>query len=190
MWTGERTTWPGEWASSKDVRDLRQGRVRRVAPRLRHHVEQGAGASNGRCWAIDDPACLEYLSTAGDWPGLRSVVMECRRETDTGTTVHARYSSSMEASAKRQLEAVRAHWSIENSLHWSMCNLPGGSMQGAKGSSMATLQISHNLPDAVDGHHMDTTTRVSPCLSRESSECQPHRLLVPEVPETPTSSYM
>ena len=28
--------------------------------------------------------------------------------------------SSLEASAKRQLEAVRAHWSIENSLHWSM----------------------------------------------------------------------
>ena len=34
---------------------------------------------------------------------------------------------------------------------------------------------------------MDTTTKVSPCPSRESRECQARRLLVPEVPETPMS---
>ena len=116
-------------------------------------LNKGHGRIERReCWAIDDPACLEYLSTAGDWPGLRSVVkVECRRETDTGTTVHARYYiSSMEASAKRQLEAVRAHWSIENSLHWSMdvtfredqCRV----RKDHGPQNMATLrQISHNL---------------------------------------------
>ena len=34
---------------------------------------------------------------------------------------------------------------------------------------------------------MDTTNKVSPWVSREFSECQPRRLLVPQVPETPTS---
>ena len=103
-------------------------------------------------WAIDDPACLEYLNTAGDWPGLRSVVkVESRRETATGTTVQARYYiSSMKASAERQLAAVRAHWSIENSLHRSMdvtfredhCRM----RKDHDPQNMATLrQISHNL---------------------------------------------
>ena len=116
-------------------------------------LNKGHGRIERReCWAIDDPACLEYLSTAGDWLGLRSVVkVECRRETDTRTTVHARYYiSSMEASAKRQLEAVRALWSIENSLHWSMdvtfredqCRV----RKDHGPQNMATLrQISHNL---------------------------------------------
>ena len=71
---------------------------------------------------MDDPAGQEYLSTAGEWLGLCSVVkVECRRETATGTAVQARYYiSSLDASAQRQLAAVRGHWSIENSLHWSM----------------------------------------------------------------------
>ena len=30
------------------------------------------------------------------------------------------YISSLEASAERQLAAARWHWSIENSLHWSL----------------------------------------------------------------------
>ena len=105
-----------------------------------------------KCWAIDDPACLEYLSTAGDWPELRSVVkVESRRETDTGTTVQARYYiSSMKASAKRQLEAVRTHWSIENSLHWSLdvtFREDHSRVRKDHGpQNMATLrQISHNL---------------------------------------------
>ena len=105
-----------------------------------------------KCWAIDDPTCLEYLSTAGDWPGLRSVVqVESRRETDTGATVQARYHiSSMEASAERQLAAVRAHWSIENLLHWSLKVTFREDQSRVRKDhgpqNMATLrQISHNL---------------------------------------------
>ena len=30
------------------------------------------------------------------------------------------YISSLEASAERKFAAARGHWSIENSLHWSM----------------------------------------------------------------------
>ena len=141
----------------QDIRDLFEAGDGSGLEGLPHDYATTLNKGHGRierreCWAIDDPACLEYLSTAGDWPGLRSVVkVECRRETDTGTTVHARYYiSSMEASAKRQLEAVRALWSIENSLHWSMdvtfredqCRV----RKDHGPQNMATLrQISHNL---------------------------------------------
>ena len=44
-----------------------------------------------------------------------------RRETGHGTMVQARYYiSSLDVSAQRLLEVVRAHWSIGNSLHWSL----------------------------------------------------------------------
>ena len=74
------------------------------------------------CWSIGDPVCLGLLSNAGEWSGLRSVVeVECRRETEGDATMQARcYISILEASAHRQLAAVRAHWSIENSQHWSL----------------------------------------------------------------------
>ena len=58
------------------------------------------------------PSCLEYLSTGQDWPGLRS---------PAGPTVQPRYYiSSLDAPAERLLKVVRTHWSIENSLHWSL----------------------------------------------------------------------
>ena len=99
-------------------------------------LNKGHGRIERReCWAISDPSCLEYLSTGGDWPGLRSVVKVVgRRETETGATAQARYYiSSLDSPAERMLEAVRAHWSIENSLHWPGRNIPGGPEPGAQG---------------------------------------------------------
>ena len=38
-------------------------------------LNKGHGRTERReCWAISDPSCLGYLSTGGDWPGLRSAV--------------------------------------------------------------------------------------------------------------------
>lgn len=74
------------------------------------------------CWVISDSECLEYLSTGKEWAGLRSVVKVVgRREAETGTTVQPRYFiSSLDVSAEQMLATIRAHWSIENSLHWSL----------------------------------------------------------------------
>ena len=86
-------------------------------------LNKGHGRIERReCWAISDPGCLEYLSTGRDWPGLRSVVKVVgHRETETGTTVQSKYySSSLAGSAEQLLGAARTHWSIENSLHWSL----------------------------------------------------------------------
>ena len=74
-----------------------------------------------------------------------------RRDTDTGITVQPRYYiSSLDVSAERLLEAVRAHWSIENSLHWSLdVTFREDQSRVRKDHSsqnLATLrQISHNL---------------------------------------------
>ncbi len=113
-------------------------------------VNKGHGRIERReCWAISDPSCLGYLSAGGDWPGLCSVVRVVGRR-DTGITVQPRYSiSSLDVSAERLLEAVRAHWSIENSLHWSLdVTFREDQSRVRKDHSlqnMATLrQISHN----------------------------------------------
>ena len=47
--------------------------------------------------------------------------MRARREEATGASVQTRYYiSSLEAPASILMEAIRSHWSIENSLHWSL----------------------------------------------------------------------
>ena len=86
-------------------------------------LNKGHGRLERReCWAITDPDCLDYLSTGKEWPGLCSVVKVVgRREAETGVTVQPRYFiSSLDLSAAEMLATVRAHWSIENSLHWSL----------------------------------------------------------------------
>ena len=76
----------------QDVRDLFEAGDVVDLDGLPHDYATTLNKGHGRierrkCWVIDDPACLEYLSTAGDWPGLRSVFkVESWRETDTGTT--------------------------------------------------------------------------------------------------------
>ena len=85
-------------------------------------LNKGHGRLERReCWAITDTDCLDYLSTGKEWPGLRSVVKVVgRREAETGITVQPRYFiSSLDLSAAEMLTSIRAHWSIENSLHWS-----------------------------------------------------------------------
>ena len=57
--------------------------------------------------------------------------------------------SSLDVSAERLLEAVRAHWSIENSLHWSLDVTFREDQSRVRKDhgpqNMATLrQISHN----------------------------------------------
>ena len=140
-----------------DVRDLFEGAEESGFDGVPHDCATTLNKGHGRierreCWSVSDPVCLEYLSTAGEWPGLRSVVkVECRRETGKGTAVQARYYiSSLEESAKRLLEIVRAHWSIENSLHWSLDVTFREDQSRVRkdhgAQNMATLrQISHNL---------------------------------------------
>lgn len=73
-----------------------------------------------RCWATGD---VEWLEQKAAWRGLQSIVMvEAEREViGKERTLERRYFiSSLPAEAQALLEAVRGHWSIENSLHWCL----------------------------------------------------------------------
>jgi len=72
------------------------------------------------CRATDDPAVLAWLDPQRVWTGLRSIA-EVTGERRIGATVTIEtryYVSSLAADPARIGTAVRAHWGIENSLHW------------------------------------------------------------------------
>lgn len=71
-----------------------------------------------RCWTTD---ALEGISQLEQWTGLRSLALiEAVRIVDGKTSIQQRYviSSRKGLSAAKALETVRAHWGIENQLHW------------------------------------------------------------------------
>jgi predicted transposase YbfD/YdcC len=72
------------------------------------------------CWSTSNPEYLNLIRNVQNWLGLKSIAMVvCTRIIDNKETKHVRfYISSLPSQAKRILEAVRKHWSIENDLHW------------------------------------------------------------------------
>ena len=72
-----------------------------------------------RCLAFDQ---LDCLASPEQWPGLRSfAIIESERCIQGKTTLERRfYLSSLPAEASRLLPAIRAHWTVENRLHWCM----------------------------------------------------------------------
>ena len=103
------------WARQRDFRDVR------------HDAHQTVSKGHGRleirrCWAIHDPLALESMGHYDGWSGLRTVVMveRERRIADKIQLERAYYLSSLPADAGRILDATRAHWSVENTFHWTM----------------------------------------------------------------------
>lgn len=72
------------------------------------------------CWAIDDEQQLAFLRQREEWKKLQTIVMirSTRQKGDKITVKDNYFISSLEADAKRILDAKRAHWGIENNLHW------------------------------------------------------------------------
>ena len=71
-----------------------------------------------RCTTTD---LVETLKTCKDWAGLSTVIrIESERTADGKTTIEHRYaiSSHKALSAPEALRSWRAHWGIENGLHW------------------------------------------------------------------------
>lgn len=87
-----------------------------------HKTEgQGHGRTEVReCWSTSDPDYLRYIGTLAEWQGLQSIAMvRSERQIGEQTTVTQRYFiSSLQSDAKLLLYAVRAHWGIENKVHW------------------------------------------------------------------------
>jgi predicted transposase YbfD/YdcC len=62
------------------------------------------------------------LPGADDWTGLQTIgmVLRTRKEGDKVSDEVAFYISSLEAKVKPFARAVRGHWGIETTLHWSL----------------------------------------------------------------------
>ncbi len=89
---------------------------------VREHttVEKGHGREETRSYF--HTAVPRDLPGLAEWPGLRSigkVVSVCKR--DGKEIVETRYYiSSLAVGVKQFAHAVRSHWGIENSCHWSL----------------------------------------------------------------------
>lgn len=72
-----------------------------------------------RCYVFDQLQCLPQPER---WPGLRTFVMlESERTVDHQTSLERRYYiSSLAPDAERIAHAIRAHWGVENRVHWCM----------------------------------------------------------------------
>jgi predicted transposase YbfD/YdcC len=72
------------------------------------------------CLVSDDPDLLAWLDPTGMWTGLHSVAMViAERRTGEAVSRETRYFvSSLPADAALLARSIRAHWGIENRLHW------------------------------------------------------------------------
>ena len=91
-----------------------------VPARQLETVETGHGRTDRRLYT-HLPAPKD-LPTRADWKGLRSIGMVVRHSVVDGREeVEARYYiSSLRVGVKQFARAVRGHWGIENSCHWTL----------------------------------------------------------------------
>lgn len=108
-----------------DVRALFTDATRAGFAGIPYSYDRAVDGGHGRIeiretWAVDDPAWRAYVDPQETWTGLRALVL-VRAERRVGATVSVEqrlYLTSTDASAKEIGRAIRAHWGIENSVHW------------------------------------------------------------------------
>jgi predicted transposase YbfD/YdcC len=89
-----------------------------VAHSFAQSIDKGHGRIEiRRCWTMTE---LDYLVQLPLWSGLQTVVMvQSERHCNGQITIEERFFiSTLASQATLLLNAVRTHWSIENSLHW------------------------------------------------------------------------
>lgn len=82
--------------------------------------DKGHGRIESRkCWATSN---IDWLDVKDDWANLQTIVkIESTRDLQGKETQEVRYYiSDLEPKAQDLLRAIRSHWSIENSLHWTL----------------------------------------------------------------------
>jgi predicted transposase YbfD/YdcC len=90
--------------------------------KVRRHVAQETGHGREETRTYLQMAAPEDLPGSAQWKGLKSigvVVSRCLRDGKESIEVR-HYISSLGVGVKRFARAVRGHWGIENSCHWSL----------------------------------------------------------------------
>jgi predicted transposase YbfD/YdcC len=83
-------------------------------------VDKGHGRLEIReCWTISDPEILQHLRGFANWKNLLTVSrIRAQRWIGAAKSCEDRYHIASISGAKRVLSTLRAHWGIENELHW------------------------------------------------------------------------
>jgi predicted transposase YbfD/YdcC len=94
----------------------------RNKPRFNVHEVESKGHGRHEIRRVRVSPQVDKLTEAGAWKSLRSLVMVERQRTvgDKTSTETAYYLSSLVVDASTMERRIRAHWSIENSLHWTL----------------------------------------------------------------------
>ena len=102
---------------SSEIEKLHQAKSHRIVDQYEAH-DKGHGRIEHRlCYVTDH---LNWLEQRVEWCDLKTIAMvESHVTVDDKKTTEQRYFiSSLSPNAKELAQAIRSHWSIENSLHW------------------------------------------------------------------------
>ena len=109
----------------RDVQDLFAYAQETDFKDIAHDSHQTVEKAHGRIeirryWTLSEREFIDYLDPDGAWAGFQSIGMvEAERRMGDETTCETRfYISSLSGNAQELSKAVRAHWGIENSVHW------------------------------------------------------------------------
>jgi predicted transposase YbfD/YdcC len=103
-------------------RDLENSQYRAYEFDYAKTVEKGHGRIEIReCWTISDPTVLCHLRGFEKWANLQTVSrIRSQRWIGDEKSCEDRYHLATITGAAHVLGAVRAHWGIENELHWTL----------------------------------------------------------------------
>ena len=111
----------------EDIAHLFENGLATKFKRLEYDYATEESAGHGRlerrsCWTLADRGWLTYLRKRSAWPTMQTIVLvRSERRIGEETTICDRYYiSSVVHQAGRLLAASRAHWQIENQLHWCL----------------------------------------------------------------------
>ncbi len=98
--------------------DLATRKILRESTQFHETIDKGHGRIEARrCWVSTD---ISWLEQRNDWRDLTMIgVVESERHEGEKVSLERRYFiSSMTTDAENFMRSVRAHWSVENNLHW------------------------------------------------------------------------
>ena len=111
----------------KSIKNTFEAALENNFDNMEHSEHQTIEKNHGRekvhtCYVLPILYLLSSEEFKKKWKGLKSIVLIISERTidEKKTIEHRFYISSLRPNAKKILSAIRQHWSVENSLHWSL----------------------------------------------------------------------
>lgn len=107
----------------KETKEIFEKKLTKVNHDFYESIDKGHGRTTKKsCTVINIENQNINLKDKEEWVGLKSIIkIESERKIKTKNNTEIRYYlSSLEESAERLNQVIREHWSVENSLHWTL----------------------------------------------------------------------